>query len=130
MDAEVALRHTHPACVFIVVNKAGLISHTCQKRMLPMKSMCHFSKQIFHQQGLKTTKNIATRDRVQHTLLVCNIPTTIGKLSACSIWINGWCVRLCACMLACVHACMHACVSVGVRKHSVYILQMMSNVGK
>ena len=28
VDAEVALRCTHPACVFVVVNKVGLTNHT------------------------------------------------------------------------------------------------------
>ena len=28
MDVEVTLRCTHPACVFVAVNKAGLTTHT------------------------------------------------------------------------------------------------------
>ena len=52
VDAEVALCCTHPACVFVAVNKAGLTNHTCQKHVLPIKSMCQFCKQLYHQQGL------------------------------------------------------------------------------
>ena len=40
VDAEVTLRCTHPACVFVSVNKAGLTNHTRQKHILPLKSMC------------------------------------------------------------------------------------------
>ena len=45
VDAKVSLR------CFVTVNKAGLTNHTCQKHMLPLKSMCQLCKQIFHQQG-------------------------------------------------------------------------------
>ena len=42
VDAEVALCYTHPACVLVAVNQAGLTIHTRQKHMLPIKSMCQF----------------------------------------------------------------------------------------
>ena len=59
MDAEVALRSIHPACVFVAVNMAGLTNKTRQKHMLPIKFMYQFCKQVFHQQGLIISKDIA-----------------------------------------------------------------------
>ena len=63
VDAEVALRCTHPACVIFAVNKAGLTNHTHQKHMLPP---CVSSARNFINRVFITTKNIATRDYVQH----------------------------------------------------------------
>ena len=34
MDTELALHCTHPACVFLAVNKAGLTNHINKKHML------------------------------------------------------------------------------------------------
>ena len=85
MDVEVALGCTHPACVFIAVNKAGLTNHTCQKHMLPLKSMISSANNFFFiKRVFITPKNIATRDHMQHNFLA-STPITCGKWSAYSI---------------------------------------------
>ena len=48
MDTEVAPCCTHPACILVAVNKAGLTIHTSHEHILPIKFMCQFYKQVFH----------------------------------------------------------------------------------
>ena len=85
VDVEVALHYTHPACVFVAVNKAGLTNHTCQKHMLPLKSMCQFCKQLSHQQGLHNHPRHFSKRRIRHNFLACITPITSGKWNAYSI---------------------------------------------
>ena len=64
VDAEVGLCCTHPACVFVVVNKAGLTNYTRQKHMLPLKFMCQFCNNYFIDRVFITTKDMATREDI------------------------------------------------------------------
>ena len=63
-DDEVTLCCTHPVCVLVTVDKAGLTNHTHQTHMLPLKSKCQFCKQLFYQQGTGSLQSLKTLQQV------------------------------------------------------------------